>query len=108
MKKFVEQPGAGKRKPDGPSTARIPSAFSQTADVSPSDAEKASDAFLDKVGVAKRLGVKPKTVGAWARNGKIPAYRIGRRLRFKWAEVEQRLAATCRVVGPAKEVGVRR
>ena len=60
------------------------------------------EAYLDKVAVAKRLGVKPKTVGEWANQGKLPAYRIGPYLRFKWAEVEARLAARCRVATGAK------
>ena len=58
----------------------------------------ASEGYLDKVAVAKRLGVKPKTVGEWANQGKLPAYRLGPYLRFKWAEVEAHLAATCRCV----------
>jgi excisionase family DNA binding protein len=57
----------------------------------------AVEGFLDKVGVAKRLGVQPKTVADWARAGKLPAYLIGPYLRFKWSEVEAHLAATCRV-----------
>ncbi len=56
-----------------------------------------SEAYLNKVAVATRLGVKPKTVAEWANRGKLPAYRLGPYLRFKWAEVEERLAATCRV-----------
>ncbi|MCW5552145.1 MAG: helix-turn-helix domain-containing protein [Verrucomicrobiae bacterium] len=60
----------------------------------------ASEGYLDKVAVAKRLGVKPKTVGEWANQGRLPAYRLGPYLRFKWAEVEAHLAATCRVTSP--------
>ena len=66
------------------------------------DAVAAGEGYVDKVVVAKRLGAKPKTVGEWANQGKLPAYRMGRRLRFKWAEVEAHLAATCRVGGEAK------
>jgi excisionase family DNA binding protein len=62
-----------------------------------SEAVAAGEGYLDKVAVSIRLGVKPKTVGEWANQGKLPAYRMGRRLRFKWAEVEAHLAATCRV-----------
>jgi excisionase family DNA binding protein len=60
----------------------------------------ACEGYLDKVAVAKRLGVKPKTVGEWANQGRLPAYRLGPYLRFKWAEVEAHLAATCRVAAP--------
>ena len=63
----------------------------------PGDGIAVSEGYLDKVGVAKRLGVKPKTVAEWANQGKLPAYRVGTYLRFKWAEVEEHLAATSRV-----------
>src|SRR3990172_6191924 len=63
-----------------------------------SDSVAVGEASLDKVAVAKRLGVKPKTVAEWANQGKLPAYRIGPYLRFKWVEVEQHLAAACRCV----------
>lgn len=57
-----------------------------------------SNAYLTKGEVARRLGVKPKTIGEWANQGRLPAYRLGPYLRFKWAEVEAHLAATCRCV----------
>jgi excisionase family DNA binding protein len=63
----------------------------------PSAPIAASEGYLDKVAVAKRLGLKPRTVGEWAKQGKLPAYRLGPYLRFKWAEVEQHLAATCQL-----------
>lgn len=62
-----------------------------------SDVAVASEGYLDKVAVARRLGVKPKTVGEWANQGRLPAYRLGPYLRFKWAEVEAHLAATCQL-----------
>lgn len=52
--------------------------------------------FIDKREVAKRLGLRPRTIAVWALQGKIPAYRFGRYLRFKWDEVEQALAANFR------------
>ena len=63
----------------------------------------AAEGFMDKSAVADRLGVRPRTVGEWANQGKLPAYRLGPYLRFKWAEVEAHLAATCRCVphGPS-------
>lgn len=47
--------------------------------------------------VALRLGIKPRTVALWVRQGRLPAYRLGRSLRFKLEEIERALAATCRV-----------
>jgi excisionase family DNA binding protein len=47
--------------------------------------------------VAAGLLMQPSTVARWARQGRLPAYRLGRRLRFKWAEVEIAIAEKCRV-----------
>lgn len=69
----------------------------------PSEPTVASAAYLTKGEVAKRLGVRPRTVGQWAKLGKLPAYRIGPYLRFKWAEIESHLGQTCRV--RASEIG---
>lgn len=63
-----------------------------------SEPTTASTTYLTKGDVAKRLGLKPRTVSKWATQGKLPAYRVGQYLRFKWAEVEAHLAATCRCV----------
>jgi excisionase family DNA binding protein len=67
----------------------------------------AGEGYLDSVAVAKRLGVKPRTVGEWAKQGKLPAYRVGRYVRFKWAEVEAQLAETCRVGSGSQRSEVR-
>ena len=45
------------------------------------------EAFLTKEVVAERLCVTPRTVERWARTGRLPAHRFGRRVRFKWSEV---------------------
>jgi excisionase family DNA binding protein len=47
------------------------------------------EAFLTKEVVAERLCVTPRTVARWARTGRLPAHRFGRRVRFKWSEVEK-------------------
>jgi excisionase family DNA binding protein len=47
--------------------------------------------------IAARLLIQSRTAALWARQGRLPAYRLGRLLRFKWDEVERALAATCRV-----------
>ena len=62
----------------------------------------ASDGYMDKKEVGRRLGLRPRTVGVWVLQGKLPAYRFGRRLRFKWAEIEQHLGA-CRTGQPRRE-----
>jgi excisionase family DNA binding protein len=57
----------------------------------------AGEQLLDPKEVGKRLGLSPRTVSEMANAGRLPAYRIGIYLRFKWAEVETHLAATCKV-----------
>jgi excisionase family DNA binding protein len=58
---------------------------------------ESSERWLNTHDIAGRLGIKPRTVALWARQGRLPAYRLGRYLRFKWDEVERALATTCRV-----------
>jgi len=41
--------------------------------------------------IAPRLFIQPRTAALWARQGRIPAYHIGRKLGFKWVEVEHSL-----------------
>jgi len=45
------------------------------------------EGFLTKEVVAERLCLTPQTVERWARSGRLPAHRFGRRVRFKWSEV---------------------
>ena len=58
------------------------------------------EAFLTKEVVAERLCVTPRTVARWARTGRLPAHRFGRRVRFKWSEVR---AAPANKTNGAKE-----
>ncbi len=44
--------------------------------------------------ISPRLFIQPRTVALWARQGRLPAYRIGRKLGFKWEEVERALPKT--------------
>jgi excisionase family DNA binding protein len=53
---------------------------------SPPLAEK----YIDTKTVAKIFGVTPFTVLQWVKEGKLPAYRFGKRLRFE-ARVMERL-----------------
>ena len=62
------------------------------------------DGYLDKEEVARRLGLRPRTVGLWAQDGRLPAFRFGRYLRFKWDEVEQAIASKCRVKSLGRDV----
>ena len=66
------------------------------------------EGYLDKVAVGKLLGMKPKTVREWVMQGKLPAYKFGRYLRFKWAEVDAHMAANYRVNPGGTSGGVAR
>jgi excisionase family DNA binding protein len=55
--------------------------------------------WLNTSDIAGRLGIRPRTAALWARQGRLPAYRLGRYLRFKWDEVERALTATCKIGG---------
>ena len=41
--------------------------------------------------IAPRLFIQPRTAALWVRQGRLPAYRIGRKLAFKWEQVERAL-----------------
>ncbi len=50
-------------------------------------------AFYETIpGLAKRLGVSPRTVQNWTAIGRIPSLRIGRLTRFDAAKVDAALA----------------
>jgi len=53
--------------------------------------------LLDPKGVGQRLKLSPRTVSEMANDGRLPAYRIGIYLRFKWADIEQFITANCKV-----------
>ena len=52
--------------------------------------------MLDPKGVGKRMKLSPRTVSEMALEGRLPFFRIGIYQRFKWAEVEKYLEASCR------------
>ncbi|MFQ5932972.1 MAG: helix-turn-helix domain-containing protein [Nitrospiraceae bacterium] len=47
----------------------------------------------DVEGTAERLGVSPHTVRAWIRQGRLPYYKLGRRLVVGAEDVEAFLSA---------------
>ena len=60
-------------------------------------AARPSEAFINKVEVAQRLGKTLRTIDNWLERGFLPYYKIGRSVSFRWTEIEAHLAATCRV-----------
>ena len=57
----------------------------------------AEQPFLDKKTVGRLLMLSPRTVSEMGNDGRLPAYRIGIYLRFKWADVDQFITANCKV-----------
>jgi len=78
-------------------TEARPEAAGVRREQSGGDERLAGEALLDKVAIARRLGVKPRTISDWVTQGRLPAYRLGPYLRFKWSDVEAHLDRTCRV-----------
>lgn len=60
-------------------------------------AGKTVEEYITKLEVAKRLKKKLRTIDNWMRRGILPYYKIGRSVAFKWTEIEEQLAKTCRV-----------
>jgi len=58
-------------------------------------------------GVAEILGVRPEAVRIWAREGRLAAYKVGRRLRFRPQAIEEFLEG-CRVKVPDPAEFIRR
>lgn len=59
--------------------------------------DSATEHFINKAEVARRLNKTLRTVDNWMARGILPYYKIGRSVEFKWSEVESHLAQTCRV-----------
>ena len=55
------------------------------------EGDASEEGFITKETVAQRLCVTPETVRRWASDGRLPSHHFGRRLRFKWSEVEAAL-----------------
>ena len=48
--------------------------------------------FISKPETARRLGVCCRTLTRWMRRGVVPFYKPGRDIKFRWSEVQARLA----------------
>jgi excisionase family DNA binding protein len=52
-----------------------------------------SEPLMTAAEIAALLGFAPATIVDWAEAGKLPGFRLGGRLRFRWSEVEAVLEA---------------
>jgi len=50
------------------------------------------DALLTKRALAPRLNCSVRTVDEWMRKGKLPYIKVGKSVRFRWADVLQKLS----------------
>jgi predicted site-specific integrase-resolvase len=55
--------------------------------------DRASDDLLDKIELAKRLRISPRTLNIWMRAGRVPFLKISKTVRFRWDDVLQKLNA---------------
>ena len=49
------------------------------------------DGLLTKRTIAPKLEIKPRTLDEWMRQGRIPYIKIGKSVRFRWADVVAKL-----------------
>lgn len=47
-----------------------------------------NEKWVDVEDVAEHLGIKEETVRTWARQGKLPRYKVGKRYKFKLSEID--------------------
>jgi len=59
--------------------------------------ELAVEPYINKKEVARRMGRTTRGVDKMMRRGMIPYYKFGYRCAFRWSEIQQHLAETCRV-----------
>lgn len=59
-----------------------------------------AEPYIDKKEVARRLGLRGRTVDDWMRRGLLPFYKPGHFVRFRWSEVQAHLRQICHVCRP--------
>jgi predicted DNA-binding transcriptional regulator AlpA len=61
-------------------------------------ADAAMEPYINKREVARRIGRTVRCVDNMMRRGMIPYYKLGYRVAFRWSEITNHLAQTCRVL----------
>ena len=69
----------------------------------PAAPSQSAEPYIDKLEVGRRMTVRPRTVDRWMKQGRLPYYKLGRAVRFKWSEVEAHLAKMFRVARMGRE-----
>ena len=64
-------------------------------------ADLAVEPFINKREVARRMGRTTRGVEIMMRRGQIPYYKWGFRVAYRWSEIQQHLAETCRTLRSA-------
>jgi predicted DNA-binding transcriptional regulator AlpA len=59
--------------------------------------DTATEPYINKREVARRMGRTTRTVDNLMRRGLIPYYKLGYSVAFRWSEIQSHLAQTCRV-----------
>ena len=68
-----------------------------TENITNHEAAGSPEGFIGKPELARRLTKTVRTIDAWMAAGKLPFYKIGRAVMFRWPEVEAHFAAHYRV-----------
>ena len=73
--------------------------MTQTASTTTSGltATASADEILEKPETAERLKISTRTLDQWMRAGRVPFLKIGKTVRFRWADVLAHLQHNCRV-----------
>ena len=69
----------------------------------PAAPSQSAEPYIDKLEVGRRMTVRPRTVDRWMKQGRLPYYKLGRAVRFKWSEVEVHLVQMFRVAREGRE-----
>ena len=69
----------------------------------PAASRPAAEPYIDKLEVGQRMSLRPRTVDQWMKQGRLPYYKLGRAVRFKWSEVQAHLAPTLREARRGRE-----